>query len=237
MAAHKERAPRGDRRYAANRSIADQARLDMMKAVRAACRRQGIDDDSRKAIQADRIGKASMADMTVAELGRLLDHLNRHWDGPMGHRAHLGKIKALWWTLYWLGEIGDPSEHAMSAFVERQTGVSALRFLDHRKAASVIEALKSWAARVGVEWPTPERSAAMERDQGIAIALHDRHAVLDALSRRLRDRAILNTHYSTYLAGALGLGLNHWMWTARELDAGIRLLGKRLRREAGKDAA
>lgn len=231
MTANKARAPRGDRRYATNRSAADQSRLDKMRAVRAACRRQGIDDDTRKAIQSERIGKASMADMSLAELGRLLDHLNRHWGGPMGHRAHVGKIKALWWALYWLGEINEPGEQAISVFVERQTAKSALRFLDHRGAASVIEALKSWAERAGVIWPMADETADLRANNpDFSGALHERHAVLAAIGRHLMRRGDIASHYLAYVEGALGLVPNHHCWTATELDAAIRLLGKKLRR-------
>lgn len=209
----------------ADRSPAEQSRIDKMRAIRAACRRQNIDDDTRKAIQLDRFGKASMSDMTPAELGQLLDYLNRNWDGPMGHRAHLGKIKALWWTLYWLGEIGDPSEKAMSVFVRRQTNISALRFLDHHHAAAVIEALKSWAGRAGVLWPTAE-----DNETTIPASLLDRHAVITAIGRQLFQRRAIVGHYLTYVERALGLLPNHHCWTAKELDECIRILGKKLRR-------
>lgn len=223
-------------RIAKARSPADQSRLDMMKAIRAACRRQQIDDDTRKAIQLEKIGKASMADMTPAELGQLLDHLNRHWAGPMGHRAHIGKIKALWWTLYWLGEVHDPSEKAISAFVERQTGMAALRFLDHRSAASVIEALKKWAERAGVLWPSAEETEAQKVSMSpCSAALHERQAVLAAIGRELTRRRIIRSHYLDYVQKALGLVPNHYFWTAKELDTAIRLLGKRLRRAKEAD--
>lgn len=202
---------------------AQQSRLDMMKAIRAACHRQGIDDDTRKAIQSEKIGKASMADMTPAEMGRLLDYLNRHWTGPMGHRAHIGKIKALWWTLYWLGEISNPNELAISKFVERQTGKSALRFLDHRSAAVVIEALKAWAERAGVIWPSAQVG-------GFSGALHERHAVLRTIGKTLLAKGVLTVSYITYTQSALGLVPNHHFWTARELDTAIRMLGKKLRK-------
>lgn len=212
-------------------------RQRMIVAIRAACKRQGIDDDMRKDIQASLIGKASMSDMSIGELGQLLDHFNKGWKGPMGHRAHIGKIKALWWSLYWLGAIEEPGDRAISAFVERQTGVSALKFLDHRKAASVIEALKGWLARVGVEWPEAEtvnRIALAAPDYGDLHA--DRHAVLAAMDAALRDGGILRSHYALYLQTALGLSANHHFWTASELDTGIRLLGRKLRRMKGKEA-
>jgi len=204
-------------------------------AVRAACKRQGIDDDMRKDIQAKLIGKASMSDMTIGELGRLLDHFNKGWKGPMGHRAHIGKIKALWWSLYWLGAIDDPGDRAISAFVERQTGTSALKFLDHRKAASVIEALKSWLGREGVEWPAPDSTAAIAKvTPGYSDLQADRHAMLAALERPLRAGGQLSGHYVHYLERALGLLPNHHCWSTAELDAGIRLLGRKLRRLLGR---
>jgi len=219
--AKKQSAPRGTHR--------------LIIAIRAACKRQGIDDDMRKDIQVKLIGKASMSDMTIGELGRLLDHFNKGWKGPMGHRAHIGKIKALWWSLYWLGAIDDPGDRAISAFVERQTGTSALKFLDHRKAASVIEALKSWLGREGVEWPTPEKADAIaDITPGYTDLRGDRHAILAALERPLRDAGQLFGHYAHYLERALGLVPNHHCWSTAELDAGIRLLGRKLRRMQGR---
>jgi hypothetical protein len=213
----------------------DFGRRRLIIAVRAACRRQGIDDDMRKDIQTTLIGKASMSDMDMAELGRLLDHLNKGWKGPMGHRAHVGKIKALWWTLYWLGGVDDPGDRAISAFVERQTGVGALNFLDHRKAFSVVEALKAWATRLGVNWPTPEKTAEITAHMPDFSALHhDRHAVLTALEDQLRAGGVLRGHYAHYLQSAMGLAMNHRSWSAQELDAAIRLLGGKARRLKGK---
>lgn len=216
------------------RTAAEQSRTDMIRAVRAACRRLGIDDDTRKAIQVQHTGKASMADMTPADLSRLLDHFNRDRKAPMGHRAHVGKIKALWWTLYWLGEIDTPDEQAISAFVERQTGVSALRFLDHRKAASVIEALKLWCRRAGVKWPDPETVSLIKAIcPGFTEAQAERHAVLKVLGQRLTARKELLNGYIPYLTTALGLTNDHWCWSSTELDHGIRLLGKKWRRSSG----
>ncbi|WP_289145061.1 regulatory protein GemA [uncultured Sphingobium sp.] len=215
----------------------DYGRVRLMTAIRAACKRQGVDDDMRKAIQDSVIGKASMSDMTIAELGQMLDHFNKGWKGPMGHRAHIGKIKALWWSLYWLGAIDEPGDHAISAFVERQTGVSALKFLDHQKAFSVIEALKGWLERVGVQWADAETVARIaEIAPAYCDQLADRHAVLAAIDAALYKGGVLRTHYALYLQTAMGLAANHHFWTAAELDAGIRLLGRKLRRMKGKEA-
>lgn len=207
-----------------------ESRKKLMGAVMAACRRIGLDTESRRDLQLGVTGKASMADMTPAELGKLLDRLNRDWKGPDGHRAHLGKIRALWWSLFWLGEIDDPRDRAISAFVRRQTGISALKFLDHRHAAAVVEALKSWGTRAGVSWPTPG---------GTADPLGDRRAVLNALWLRRCDQAgrvgrELRTELGRAVGPLLGDRPDPDQWTAHEIDAAIRHIGKAVRHAAGK---
>ena len=171
----KDRAPLGDRRYAANRAPAAGAdqmarynRSKLIGAVRSACKRLGIEDDDRKALQLERTGKRSMSDMSIAELGDLLTHFNRDWKLP--DRPVSGKVRALWWSLYWLGAHDRPDDEALGAFVKRQTGIAHLRFLDHRQAPAVIEALKSWLTRIGVTWPD-----AAEPDPA---QVWERHAVL-----------------------------------------------------------
>lgn len=211
------------------------SRANMLRAVRAACKRLNLADDDRRAIQEDVIGKASMSNMDAQELGKLLDHLNRDYKGPMGHRAHVGKIRALWWTLYWLGAIDDPKDAPLSAFVKRQTGVDRLTFLDHRKAFSVIEALKSWSAREGVRWPDQARLAELAgpHNPGLTIARLERHAVLEAIGFKLRSQRQLRCQLA-YCEKALNLGCNHWNWSERELDAAIRMIGKLWRRHLSK---
>lgn len=214
----------------------EDGRRRLIIAIRAACKRQQIDDDMRKDIQGDLIGKASMSDMSLAELGRLLDHFNKGWKGPMGHRAHIGKVKALWWSLFWLGAIDDPGDRAISAFVERQSGISSLKFLDHRKAASVIEALKGWLERAGVKWPAPDAvQYIVDRVPEYSDVHADRHAILNAIGDELQRGGMLVGHYSAYLERALNLVPAHHHWTTAELDTGIRLLGRKLRRMKGKE--
>lgn len=214
------------------------SRGKLMGAVRAACGRKQISDDDRKAIQLEVTGVPSMADMDISALGKLLDHLNKDWKGPMGHRAYVGKAKALWWTLYWLGAVNEPGDAQLDAFVKRQTGKSYLRFLGHKEAFSVIEALKAWAARADVVWPTDQILA--ERRQatpGVEMAQLERHAVLQAISDRLRRLGALSCSYATYCETALKLASDRFTWSTVELDACIRLLGKRLRRELAKRKA
>lgn len=206
------------------------SRRKLMGAVRAACNRQGISDEDRRAIQEEVTGKASLKDMSLREIGQVLDRLNAGWKGPMGHRAHVAKIRALWWTLYWLGEIEEPNDRALEAFILRQSGIARLNFLDHRAAWSVIEALKSWLARKGVKWLTDGEIA-----PPITRAQADRHAVLYALWAKLRVIGVVRAdRYPEYLCAALKLNQDHLSWTDHQLDAAIRHLGKMLRRALGR---
>ncbi|HEU4958989.1 MAG TPA: regulatory protein GemA [Sphingomonas sp.] len=201
------------------------SRTKLVRAIRAACNRLGLDDDARRDIHLALTGKRSTTQMTFAELGQVLDRLNKDWKGPSGHRAHIGKIRALWWTLYWLGAVAEPNDHAIDAFVRRQTGVSALSFLDHRSASAVVEGLKSWAAREGVRW---------EKEPG---ELGDRRAVADAIWRKLRETgAAWGSWYQLYAAEALKVSPQPEDWSRHEWDAVIKLLGKRLRRTQGRKA-
>lgn len=199
------------------------AKRKMIIAIRAACARLGLDDDHRRDLQQGLTGKSSMADMNLSELGRVLDRLNRDWKGPMGHRPHVGKIKALWHCLYWLGEVERDSEQALSAFVRRQTGVSSIRFLDHRKAFGVIEALKAWLERAGVSWP---------KDGG-GHTEGDRFAVVVALGAKVMSAGLVDGPYWQFVAAQLGVSRSPLDMTGQELDQAIRCLGGLLRAGRG----
>lgn len=209
----------------------DDPRSRKMRAVLAACRRLGIDDEARKDIQQEIVGVASMSAMDDAGLSQLLDHLNRNWQGTNPGRPHLAKIKALWWSLYWLGGIEEPGERALSAFVKRQTGVSALRFLDSRQSFSVIEALKQWLEREGVAWKTDTEISELECSwPGRGRAEWDRWSVISRLRRQLYDAGLV-ANWELLVARALGLPEQSMNWTNRQLDDVIRFLGKKWRAE------
>lgn len=216
----------------------------LMRAIMAACNRHGLDDDARRDIQIEIIGKASMKDMSVAELVRLRDHLNRGWKGPRNQRPHVGKIRALWWSLYWIGAIERPDDEALNTFIKRQTHIQHINFLDHRQAPGVIEALKSWLEREGVMWWSADKIAEVARVAGNTFAgtpftpaEADRHAVLSALGDRL-DRAGLLAKFALYdwIGNVVERPTrNQWSFSAAELDEGIRRLGKKYRAHLAKE--
>lgn len=52
-----------------------------IKAIHAACRKLGIDTDTRRDLQMEITGKASLSDMSISEVSRVLDALNRRASG------------------------------------------------------------------------------------------------------------------------------------------------------------
>lgn len=210
------------------RPPASEPRTRKIRAIMAACNRLGLDEDARR----DRIeqvtGLRSMSKLSDGQLGKLLDALNGGWKPGRADRPHLGKIKALWWSLYWLGEIDEPGDSALNRFVKRQTGLAALRFVDHRYASSVIEALKAIATRAGVHWSTEADVRVMEAQiPGFTQAHADRVSVLECLSQLCADRAMM---FPIELARLeIGSHANMHHWSVREMDDAIRFLGRKWR--------
>lgn len=48
-----------------------------IRAIHAACKARGIDEDTRRAMQLQITGKASSKDMSLVDINAVLDHLNR----------------------------------------------------------------------------------------------------------------------------------------------------------------
>lgn len=221
------------------------SRTARVRAIMAACHSRGIDDDTRYDIIERVTGKRSTKDLSLPELGKVLDELNRDAGARNGTtrrrksstrrqpsiRPVQGKIRALWWTCYWLGAVhhGDATmDAALDAFVERQTGITALRFLTHDEAPSVIEALKDIARRHGVTWP--DKAAAEWWDSEVKA---ERAAVLDAVGRALNDRLDATTRMTNpraYAAKVCGHAGDPRDWAPRDWDDMIRFLGRQHRR-------
>lgn len=156
----------------AKRKPADKApvsaeRKRLLFLVHALKKALGLDDDAYRAKLAGHSGKTSAADLNDGSLRELLNHWSR--DLPEAERvrftgagwraqsklpeAHQRLVLALWISLARLGVLTDASDKALDAFVARQAKVTALRFLRAHAAPGVIEALKDWLAREGLELP------------------------------------------------------------------------------------
>lgn len=156
------------------------ATTQQIAAIHTLAKRAGFTEDLRRDFMFREVGKRSTKLMTVEEAAKVIDRLRvaageskaegavAGLDAPVA-----GKLRALWIAGWNLGVVGNRTDRAMLAFLERQTGVSHTRFLtEPGQATAAIEALKKWIARKGgVAWPAGKD----DRD-----ALASRRAVIDA---------------------------------------------------------
>ena len=210
------------------------ARNRLIKAVHVAARRHGIEDDAYRDMLVLVTGKRSCSQMNGRELGAVLDHLRIRAPGRgMGRSCpQAKKIKALWISGYWLGVVRDQAPEAMRAFVRRQTGIEAERWLrDPADARKVIEALKDWLAReADVCWDRYVIGFAGGR---AVTEERPRQRVVEAQLRRLRERGVQID------ADALGRHATgkpgRFAWGDREWDLMIQALGRELRGHLGME--
>ncbi|KAB1440357.1 regulatory protein GemA [Pseudodesulfovibrio senegalensis] len=104
-----------------------------------------------------RYDKSSTADLSIDALKDLCAHLQKlagQTKIPALPDAQARKIWTLWQELHKAGEVRDPNEQALNAFVKGQTkkggkpGVGSYRWLNRHQASTIIESLKNWQKRI-----------------------------------------------------------------------------------------
>jgi phage gp16-like protein len=139
----------------------------LQKMVHVGCRDLGIDGETRRDLQLLVTGKASMLDMTEADLTKLVTALKER-----GFKPHAGKARkqrpaapradvrfahVLWGKLYRAGAVDQGGAKGLNAFIrarfEKAWGAAVFdidTMQDHRQIATLIEALKGMCARAGI---------------------------------------------------------------------------------------
>jgi phage gp16-like protein len=141
----------------------------LQQLIHVGCRDLGIDSDTRRDLQIVATGKASMSDMTDAELLQVVDALKEKGfkSGFKGKskgkrapapRADLRFVHVLWKLLGTAGALDRPDRDGLNAFVRSRfegtwksvpIDIDALR--DAQQINAVVRALKSMCKRAGVE--------------------------------------------------------------------------------------
>ena len=128
-----------------------------------------LTDDDYRALLKNLTQKTSSKDLTDKERQAVRDHMQQLAERagvakPLRRRATARtfaqakaaasprerKVWAIWLDMARRGLVHNKSAQALDAFVQRQTGVSALRWCSAAQLDAVIEALKLWQKR-GVE--------------------------------------------------------------------------------------
>lgn len=130
----------------------------------------GLDKDAAEALKIAITGIASSADMSFEQRSKYIGHLKRlkaaksakpsTYTAPRPprdrsaddeHDERWSKARVLWSLLARHGEVRVDTDRALMAYVTRQTRVEHWRFLNGHQINTVIESLKAWCARKGVE--------------------------------------------------------------------------------------
>lgn len=140
----------------------------LQRLIHVGCRELGLDADMRHDLQLVATGKASMSDMTEAELEQVVAALKARGFKPgfkgdekdrraPSSRADLRYAHVLWALLAEKGAVRRSGHDGLNAFVrarfEKTWGsvpvdINSLR--DWRQIADVVEALKAWCLREGI---------------------------------------------------------------------------------------
>lgn len=120
-----------------------------------------LDDDFYRDILESTTGKTSSKLLNVQQLEAVLDRLkqlgfeveNKSKSGVknLANDEQSKLIRHLWLRLYEAGAVKNGSELALAKFVENRLGVSALQFLSSEHASMIINHLRQWCKRIGLD--------------------------------------------------------------------------------------
>lgn len=132
-------------------------RRGLLAMVHIARKDLGLDEETyRAALEQVAAGKSSAAELSDAELSRMVDHFRAHGWTPKtttgrpvrrSDASHVRKVWAIWGDMCKAGIVRTPTRAALRAFVERMTGRADPEWLTPLEANRVIEGLKAWRER------------------------------------------------------------------------------------------
>lgn len=152
-------------------SGASAERRSLLAKVHIAKAQLALDDSTYRVLLKRVTGQDSSAKATDDGLVRVIEELKlKGWKDKPGARRARGaderpqaaKLRALWISLWQLGEVEHRDDGALAAFVMRHTGMQALRWNTVADLNKAIECLKGWCQRIGYE-PEPFTSSALPR--------------------------------------------------------------------------
>ena len=225
-------------------------RRAMLSKIHIAQKDLGLTRDSYEDLLQRVAGVRSAAKCSNQQLDNVLTEFRRLGFRPKPKRKRAGrsrpladqplarKARALWLSLWNLGEIEDSSEDALASFVKRQTGVDDTRFLRVDDANKVIEALKAWCDRAGFHVPTRsflERLNKERHQAGLAPldgGFAAKVTLIDLQWRKLISEKAMRLEFArleTFLRRNYGVAAPYYL-DSEQADRVIAELGDWLRR-------
>lgn len=152
-------------------------RNGLIKLIQVARRNLSLDEPTYRAILQVQGGGPSLSAMPIDGMKKVLDYLKTQGfkvrkstsDRKQATGKDARKVRALWLFLHELGAVRDPSEAALTTYVQRIAGVDDVQWM-HRgnRVEKVIESLKQWAMRFLPQAVAALKSEVIERhDDGL----------------------------------------------------------------------
>ena len=147
-------------------------RRKLLAKVHVGRKALGIGEDDYRALLERLTGHRSATYLDHDQLDGVLGEFERlgfhSSTGPTSSRTTAShpvanKARAMWISLYQIGAIDDPTEAALESFSRRQLGVDRLQWANQSEGSRLIEALKSIAARYGLDQRLSSRMSSAER--------------------------------------------------------------------------
>ncbi|WP_151792492.1 gp16 family protein [Acinetobacter seifertii] len=136
-------------------------KANLIKLIHVGKTRLGLDDELYRDILSSTTGKTSSKDLNLAQLEAVLDRMKQLGfvvdSKPKSEVKNLASdpqsklIRHLWLQLHAAGQVRNKDEKALAKFVENKVGVSALQFLSSHHADMIINHLRQWCKRCGIE--------------------------------------------------------------------------------------
>lgn len=138
----------------------------LLRLIHVGARELGLDADTRHDLQMQAVGKASLRDMTEPELKKVLRVLEQKGFTPRpgrkgrkpAPRADIRFCHVMWRLLHEAGEARVAGAAGLNAFIrarfERTWGHVPLdidQMREWEQIDDVVQALKQWCARAGIE--------------------------------------------------------------------------------------
>ncbi|EJX0630364.1 regulatory protein GemA [Salmonella enterica] len=129
-------------------------REQLIKIIHVARRELHLDEATYRLLLKTHSGGESLRAMSDAQLVRVFAVMKKQGfkvtsKEPPAYDKQAAMIRALWQELVACSAVRDGSSSALNKFVQRQTGIARLEWLNNQQASQVIEQLKKWLARVG----------------------------------------------------------------------------------------
>lgn len=131
------------------------------RAIKAAQRQLGMEQDDYQALLRRVTGKGSSTQLSLRECRQVLDALrDLGWQPVRKNARQIARIQYLWMRLGEANKLTDPSKAAMQQFCSKYIGKVPLHRANPMALHKVIDCLQGWCKRENVPYQHQEASHA-----------------------------------------------------------------------------